>query len=138
MKTQEKREQYETNTILKNIELVFRGKNIEKLNKSTYDFLNLNCGFIAHYDIDRFKSYYRDLRKLIYKLDSANLSEVYENDTTGKAYIKWGIAVLLDKYRDEIVNYFEGKERKEIIDLVNYYIRDYNISLEELTAINEF
>jgi hypothetical protein len=34
--------------------------NIEKLNKRGYDFLYLCSGFIAHYDIEGFKEYYRD------------------------------------------------------------------------------
>jgi hypothetical protein len=34
--------------------------NIEKLNKKGYDFLYLCSGFIAHYDIEGFKEYYRE------------------------------------------------------------------------------
>jgi len=34
--------------------------NIEKLNKRGYNFLYLCSGFIAHYDIEGFKEYYRD------------------------------------------------------------------------------
>jgi hypothetical protein len=34
--------------------------NIEKLNKRGYDFLYLCSGFIAHYDLEGFKDYYRD------------------------------------------------------------------------------
>jgi hypothetical protein len=34
--------------------------NIEKLNKRGYDFLNGCSGFIAHYDLEGFKDYYRD------------------------------------------------------------------------------
>jgi hypothetical protein len=34
--------------------------NIEKLNKRGYDFLYQCSGFIAHYDIEGFKEYYRD------------------------------------------------------------------------------
>lgn len=33
---------------------------IEKLNKQGYDFLNLCSGFIAHYNLNGFKSYYSD------------------------------------------------------------------------------
>ena len=35
-------------------------QNIEKLNKTGYNFLYLASGFIAHYDIDGFKAYYRE------------------------------------------------------------------------------
>ena len=34
--------------------------NIEKLNKRGYNFLYLCSGFIAHYDLEGFKEYYRD------------------------------------------------------------------------------
>jgi hypothetical protein len=33
-------------------------KNIDKLNRTGYQFLNLASGFIAHYDLSGFKSYY--------------------------------------------------------------------------------
>lgn len=33
---------------------------IDKLNAATYNFLNLCAGFIAHYDLQGFKEYYRD------------------------------------------------------------------------------
>ena len=35
-------------------------KNIEKLNKTGYNFLYLASGFIAHYDINGFKAYYSE------------------------------------------------------------------------------
>jgi len=35
-------------------------KDIEKLNKSGYNFLYLLCGFIAHYNYYGFIQYYRD------------------------------------------------------------------------------
>jgi len=35
-------------------------KNIEELNKTGYRFINLACGFIAHYDLYGFREFYRD------------------------------------------------------------------------------
>ena len=35
-------------------------KDINKLNKRGYDFLNLASGFIAHYDINGFKAHYSE------------------------------------------------------------------------------
>jgi hypothetical protein len=35
-------------------------KNIEKLNKTGYNFLYLASGFIAHYDLEGFKAYYSE------------------------------------------------------------------------------
>lgn len=34
-------------------------KNIEKLNRTGYKFLNLCSGFIAHYNLNGFKDFYR-------------------------------------------------------------------------------
>lgn len=35
-------------------------KDISKLNKTGYDFINVANGFIAHYDINGFKAYYSE------------------------------------------------------------------------------
>jgi hypothetical protein len=35
-------------------------KDINKLNKRGYDFINVASGFIAHYDINGFKAYYSE------------------------------------------------------------------------------
>ena len=35
-------------------------KNIENLNKTGYGFINLACGFIAHYNLNGFIDYYSD------------------------------------------------------------------------------
>jgi hypothetical protein len=51
--------------IIANIEKVIRTKNIELLRKSSYDFLYLMSGFIAHYDINGFKDHYSDVDDLI-------------------------------------------------------------------------
>ena len=42
--------------IVKNV--IAACNNISKLNKAGYNFLYLASGFIAHYDIEGFKSYY--------------------------------------------------------------------------------
>jgi hypothetical protein len=39
-------------------------KDINKLNKRAYKFLYLSNGFIAHYDINGFKSFYSDSNSL--------------------------------------------------------------------------
>ena len=45
--------------VIKNFKEVIENKDIHRMNKELYDFLNLHCGFIAHYNIDGFKTTYR-------------------------------------------------------------------------------
>ena len=40
--------------------VIAAGKDIEKLNKTGYDYLYLCSGFIAHYDLEGFKDYYSE------------------------------------------------------------------------------
>ena len=42
--------------IVKNV--VAACKNIDRLNKTGYNFINLASGFIAHYNLDGFKDFY--------------------------------------------------------------------------------
>ena len=48
--------------VIKNFKEVIETRNIDKMNKELYEFLNLHCGFIAHYDINGFKATYRSPR----------------------------------------------------------------------------
>ena len=61
-----------TKAIINNLQLVFKTGDIEKLNGSTYDFLYLLSGFIAHYDLYGFRAYYQDLRELIKDLQDSH------------------------------------------------------------------
>ena len=50
--------------ILNSIKKVLATGDSSKLTKDAYDFLNLTSGFIAHYNINGFKDYYRDTNLL--------------------------------------------------------------------------
>lgn len=54
-----------TSKIIKNLELIFRENDTAKMKRATYNFLYLMSGFIAHYDINGFISYYSDVRDLL-------------------------------------------------------------------------
>lgn len=56
---------HNSKAILANIGLVMRTGDITKLNKPTYKFISLMSGFIAHYDLYGFQSYYEDVSQLI-------------------------------------------------------------------------
>jgi len=59
--------------------------NIEKLNKRGYNFLYLCSGFIAHYDIEGFKEYYRD-NSLIADIEANYLQNQWRNFKEGETH----------------------------------------------------
>ena len=44
--------------VVRNFSKVVESRDINNMTKGLYEFLNLYCGFIAHYNIDGFKSVY--------------------------------------------------------------------------------
>lgn len=59
--------------------------NIDKLNKRGYDFLYLCSGFIAHYDIEGFKDYYRD-HSLIDDIEANYAQNQWRNYREGERF----------------------------------------------------
>jgi hypothetical protein len=59
--------------------------NIEKLNKRGYDFLYQCSGFIAHYDLEGFKDYYRD-NSLVADLEANYAQNQWRNYRTGERF----------------------------------------------------
>ena len=73
-----------TTNVLRNIALVLKTGDIEKLNGSAYRFLNLMQGFIAHYDLRGFQDYYRDVASLVRDIQgSADLGAAERYITDG-------------------------------------------------------
>jgi hypothetical protein len=56
------------NKVSKNIAQVIKSNDINKLNKTGYDFVMNMSGFIAHYDINGFKYEYSSVSKLIHDI----------------------------------------------------------------------
>lgn len=52
---------YNVKAIVNNVKLVFKTGNINKLNGPAYHFISLYMGFIAHYDLYRFRKIYENL-----------------------------------------------------------------------------
>ncbi len=48
--------------VIKNFQQVIENRDINRMNKELYEFLNLYSGFIAHYDINGFKATYKSPR----------------------------------------------------------------------------
>jgi len=68
--------------------LVAACKNIDKLNRTGYSFIYLASGFIAHYDITGFKSFYTDysLRDDIIRNASMNMWSNFREGDMNYAY----------------------------------------------------
>jgi hypothetical protein len=69
--------------IIKNI--VAACGNIEKLNKRGYEFLNSCSGFIAHYDLEGFKDYYRD-NSLVADIEANYSQNQWRNFQAGERF----------------------------------------------------
>jgi len=109
-----------TKAIISNLNLVFKTRNISKLNKPTYKFIMDLGGFIAHYDLYGFRSYYSDLRDLIRDLEKSTdvlnpeyyLSDFFQKREESKDYYKSKtetlkqIKPLIEKYKTEIEKQF--------------------------------
>lgn len=59
--------------------------NIEKLNRRGYNFLYLCSGFIAHYDLEGFKDYYRD-HSLVEDLEANYSQNQWRNFKEGEKH----------------------------------------------------
>ncbi len=112
--------------VIKNFKEVIESRSIEKMNKELYDFLNLHCGFIAHYNINGFKDTYRNPRDFaevfIRHFDKAHryYNGIYAchespyNDTgLTKAEIKREFEKIVDRHKSEISQWAREDQRKE-------------------------
>lgn len=48
------------NSMVNNLKQMISDRNMERLKKQLYEFMHLNCGFIAHYNLGGFKHEYYD------------------------------------------------------------------------------
>jgi hypothetical protein len=113
-------------TVVKNFRKVIEGRDIIKMNKELYQFLNLHCGFIAHYDINGFKSVYSTPKEFaevfIRHFDRRHRyfsgiypchEEPYEHTGFSKADIKQEFCRIVDRHKDSIGRWAENQQRNE-------------------------
>jgi len=62
---------YNVRAIVNNVALVFKNRDISKLNNTAYKFISLHMGFIAHYDLYGFRSTYEDLEEFARNLQTS-------------------------------------------------------------------
>jgi hypothetical protein len=112
--------------LIRNFKEVIENRDIDKMSKELYDFLNLYCGFIAHYNINGFKDVYRspmDFAEVFIKhFDRRHpyYSGVYDCHQTPyketgmtKAEIKREFETIVDLHKDQISRWANEELRKE-------------------------
>ena len=120
---------YDVKNTLRNIELVFRYNDIDKLNKKGYDFLYLMSGFIAHFNIHGFKNAYRDLRDLLNNIESSlpiekdvairDIKDPNHNSyglpyCQSKLEIVEGLEKIIPTYKEKIEKKFREIEKENV------------------------
>ncbi len=112
--------------VVRNFRKVIEARDINLMNKELYQFLNLYCSFIAHYDINGFKTVYshpRDFADVFirhfdgdHKYYSAVYpyqSEPYKETGFSKAEIKKEFCCIVDERKDAISEWADQRQRDE-------------------------
>ena len=144
---------YNVKAIIKNVEQVFRNRDIKYLNKPTYQFIINSMGFIAHYDLYGFQSTYADLRSFAVHLQTSEYSNNKDYnlswaDSIGRdrEFKEWygdaynrskadaikGIVAVARKYEKEIFEKFDMKEKDEEINKARTLAEKHGYKLERI------
>ena len=112
--------------VVKNFRKVIENRDINNMTKELYNFLNLYCGFIAHYDINGFKSVYCTPKQFadvfIRHFDCEHRyfngiypyhEEPYKQTGFTKAEIKRGFCRIVQRHKESITKWAETKQRSE-------------------------
>ena len=112
--------------LIKNFKEVIEKKDINRMNKELYNFLNLYCGFIAHYDINGFKATYQnpkdfagvfirhfDTQHQYYSGIYSCHQESYKDTGLTKAEIKREFERIVDQHKAQICQWAKEEQRKE-------------------------
>lgn len=112
--------------VVKNFRKVIENRDIKSMNKELYEFFHLHCGFIAHYNMDGFKSAYarpHDFAEVFirhFDKDHRYFSGIYAchqhpYKDTGftKAKIKQEFHRIVDMHKDSIGRWAENQQKNE-------------------------
>lgn len=110
--------------VVRKFRKVIENRDMSLMDKELYQFLNLHCGFIAHYNIYGFRETYaapRDFADVFIRHfdqdhryfcgNYACHSEPYENTGFTKAEIKQEFFRIVEMNKDAIVQWANGVER---------------------------
>ena len=113
-------------SIVRNFKKVIEGRNIKTMNNELYEFFNLHCGFIAHYNIDGFKSTYsrpQDFAEVFIRHFDKNHryfngiypyhEEPYRDTGFTKTEVKREFFKIVDMHKEQISKWAETKQRSE-------------------------
>lgn len=98
MTTQKAWKPTNTKMVIANLKTIFKSGDIYKMRKSTYNFLYLVSGFIAHYNHQGFMKHYEDTADLLQ--DLKNSSDVSRPDYYYEAFFvqnEWSKAYYISK-----------------------------------------
>jgi hypothetical protein len=112
--------------VIKNFQEVIENKDIGRMNRELYEFLNLYCGFIAHYDINGFKAAYKSPRDFaevfIRHFDKEHRyyngtypchESPYKETGMTKAQIKRELERIVNQHKKQIHGWADEEQRKE-------------------------
>ena len=112
--------------VIKNFQQVIENKDIDRMNKELYEFLNLYCGFIAHYDINGFKATYKsprdfaevfirhfDRQHRYYNGTYACHESPYKETGITKAQIKMEFERIVQLHKERIIRWAHDELRQE-------------------------
>ena len=110
--------------VVRNFRQVIESRDMSRMNKELYQFLNLYCGFIAHYNIHGFRETYASPREFadvfIRHFDQGHRYfcgeyachyEPYQDTGFSKAEIKQEFFRIVEKHKDAIARWANGVER---------------------------
>ena len=113
----------ETLPVVRNFQKVIEARDMSIMNKELYQFLNLHCGFIAHYDIHGFRNTYaapRDFADVFIRHfdqdhryfcgNYACHQDPYQDTGYRKAEIKEEFFRIVDKHKEAIGRWANGVE----------------------------
>jgi len=123
---------------VKSIEKVLKKKGLKYLTKEAYNFITLRCGSIAHFSIDGWRYYYRDLRDFLdfflvkneYGECLAKVSELDYWPVEDKEVIREIISTC-SKYRESIFSELDEQERKQSVEVAKRLLNE-EITLRQL------
>jgi hypothetical protein len=123
---------------VKSIEKVLKKKDLKYLTKEAYNFITLRCGSIAHFNIDGWRYYYRDLRDFLdfflikneYGECLAKVSELDYWSVEDSEVIREIIATC-SKYRNNVFFELDEKERKQGLEVAKRLMNG-EITLKQL------
>ena len=112
--------------VIKNFQKVIENRDINIMNKELYEFLNLCCGFIAHYNINGFKDTYKspgdfaevfirhfDKTHRYYNGIYACHESPYKDTGLTKAEIKREFEKIVERHKNEISQWAREDQRNE-------------------------